>query len=164
MAELRRRAEEHSTALLQSIKAAAAAGLSFPAFSLPPLISHSYGDMKPNPFSNQPPTSVGGGGGFHIAHLSPPHNSNGAAGIGTTTGSNNNNGNNTHLNTNSSGSTNMVTNHTEDSTSNDTYSNFHSTISSNIQNTDYLNLFSSSNSAVVQPIPLSQSSSGESRK
>lgn len=41
VAELRRKAQEHSAALLQSLQAAAAAGFSFPAFNLPPLTLHS---------------------------------------------------------------------------------------------------------------------------
>lgn len=39
VAELRRKAQEHSAALLQSLQAAAAAGFSFPAFNLPPHLS-----------------------------------------------------------------------------------------------------------------------------
>lgn len=37
VAELRRKAQEHSAALLQSLHAAAAAGLAFPGLHLPPL-------------------------------------------------------------------------------------------------------------------------------
>lgn len=40
MAELRRKAQEHSAALLQSLHAAAAAGLAFPGLHLPPLSFH----------------------------------------------------------------------------------------------------------------------------
>ncbi|XP_055684160.1 homeobox protein ceh-37 isoform X2 [Lutzomyia longipalpis] len=41
VAELRRKAQEHSAALLQSLHAAAAAGLAFPGLHLPPLSLHS---------------------------------------------------------------------------------------------------------------------------
>uniref|UniRef100_A0A182J7R1 Uncharacterized protein n=1 Tax=Anopheles atroparvus TaxID=41427 RepID=A0A182J7R1_ANOAO len=41
VAELRRKAQEHSAALLHSLQAAAAAGLAFPGFHLPPLTLHS---------------------------------------------------------------------------------------------------------------------------
>lgn len=41
VAELRRKAQEHSAALLQSLQAAAAAGLAFPGLHLPPLSLHS---------------------------------------------------------------------------------------------------------------------------
>ncbi|XP_061515478.1 diencephalon/mesencephalon homeobox protein 1 [Anopheles gambiae] len=41
VAELRRKAQEHSAALLHSLQAAAAAGLAFPGFHLPPLSLHS---------------------------------------------------------------------------------------------------------------------------
>lgn len=40
VAELRRKAQEHSAALLQSLHAAAAAGLAFPGLHLPPLSFH----------------------------------------------------------------------------------------------------------------------------
>lgn len=40
VAELRRKAQEHSAALLQSLQAAAAAGLAFPGLHLPPLSFH----------------------------------------------------------------------------------------------------------------------------
>lgn len=41
VAELRRKAQEHSAALFQSLQAAAAAGFPFPAFNLPPLSLHT---------------------------------------------------------------------------------------------------------------------------
>lgn len=41
VAELRRKAQEHSAALFQSLQAAAAAGFPFPAFNLPPLNLHT---------------------------------------------------------------------------------------------------------------------------
>ncbi|XP_039952910.1 homeotic protein ocelliless isoform X1 [Bactrocera tryoni] len=42
VAELRRKAQEHSAALLQSLHAAAAAGLAFPGLHLPPLSFHHH--------------------------------------------------------------------------------------------------------------------------
>ncbi|XP_039431036.1 diencephalon/mesencephalon homeobox protein 1 [Culex pipiens pallens] len=52
VAELRRKAQEHSAALLHSLQAAAAAGLAFPGFHLPPLSLHSAlaGGRKPSDF------------------------------------------------------------------------------------------------------------------
>lgn len=41
VAELRRKAQEHSAALLHSLHAAAAAGLAFPGLHLPPLSLHT---------------------------------------------------------------------------------------------------------------------------
>ena len=43
MAELRRKAQEHSAALLQSLHAAAAAGLAFPGLHLPPFAMTATG-------------------------------------------------------------------------------------------------------------------------
>lgn len=45
MAELRRKAQEHSAALLQSLHAAAAAGLAFPGLHLPPLSFHHHSSL-----------------------------------------------------------------------------------------------------------------------
>ncbi|XP_058061814.1 diencephalon/mesencephalon homeobox protein 1-like [Anopheles bellator] len=52
VAELRRKAQEHSAALLHSLQAAAAAGLAFPGFHLPPLSLHSAlsSGRKPSDF------------------------------------------------------------------------------------------------------------------
>ncbi|XP_049534375.1 diencephalon/mesencephalon homeobox protein 1 [Anopheles darlingi] len=52
VAELRRKAQEHSAALLHSLQAAAAAGLTFPGFHLPPLSLHSAlsSGRKPSDF------------------------------------------------------------------------------------------------------------------
>ncbi|XP_058446424.1 diencephalon/mesencephalon homeobox protein 1 [Malaya genurostris] len=52
VAELRRKAQEHSAALLHSLQAAAAAGLAFPGFHLPPLSLHTAlsGGRKPSDF------------------------------------------------------------------------------------------------------------------
>ncbi|XP_055597889.1 diencephalon/mesencephalon homeobox protein 1-B-like [Uranotaenia lowii] len=52
VAELRRKAQEHSAALLHSLQAAAAAGFSFPGFHLPPLSLHSAlsSGRKPSDF------------------------------------------------------------------------------------------------------------------
>uniref|UniRef100_A0A182KFG4 OAR domain-containing protein n=1 Tax=Anopheles christyi TaxID=43041 RepID=A0A182KFG4_9DIPT len=55
VAELRRKAQEHSAALLHSLQAAAAAGLAFPGFHLPPLSLHSAlssAGRKPSDFIN----------------------------------------------------------------------------------------------------------------
>uniref|UniRef100_A0A182P694 OAR domain-containing protein n=1 Tax=Anopheles epiroticus TaxID=199890 RepID=A0A182P694_9DIPT len=55
VAELRRKAQEHSAALLHSLQAAAAAGLAFPGFHLPPLTLHSAlssAGRKPSDFIN----------------------------------------------------------------------------------------------------------------
>ncbi|KAM7354482.1 dorsal root ganglia homeobox isoform 2-T2 [Cochliomyia hominivorax] len=45
VAELRRKAQEHSAALLQSLHAAAAAGLAFPGLHLPPLSFHHHSSL-----------------------------------------------------------------------------------------------------------------------
>ncbi|XP_037810794.1 diencephalon/mesencephalon homeobox protein 1 [Lucilia sericata] len=45
VAELRRKAQEHSAALLQSLHAAAAAGLAFPGLHLPPLSFHHHSTL-----------------------------------------------------------------------------------------------------------------------
>ncbi|XP_062545865.1 diencephalon/mesencephalon homeobox protein 1 [Armigeres subalbatus] len=52
VAELRRKAQEHSAALLHSLQAAAAAGLAFPGFHLPPLSLHTAlsSGRKPSDF------------------------------------------------------------------------------------------------------------------
>ncbi|XP_053694910.1 uncharacterized protein LOC128742536 [Sabethes cyaneus] len=89
VAELRRKAQEHSAALLHSLQAAAAAGLAFPGFHLPPLSLHSAlsGGRKPSDF---------------ISDLSMHHHlSNHAAGLtalGGTPNLNNNSPNSTNHN------------------------------------------------------------------
>lgn len=66
VAELRRKAQEHSAALLQSLHAAAAAGLAFPGLHLPPLAFHHH---------HQHPALVsahghqGGGGGVRVKSM-----------------------------------------------------------------------------------------------
>ncbi|XP_058819119.1 diencephalon/mesencephalon homeobox protein 1 [Topomyia yanbarensis] len=91
VAELRRKAQEHSAALLHSLQAAAAAGLAFPGFHLPPLSLHTAlsGGRKPSDF---------------ISDLSMHHHlSNHAAGLtalGAPNLNNNNNNNNSPNSTN----------------------------------------------------------------
>lgn len=64
VAELRRKAQEHSAALFQSLQAAAAAGFPFPAFNLPPLSLHTALSTSRkamlNDFSMQPGSTVSG--------------------------------------------------------------------------------------------------------
>lgn len=87
VAELRRKAQEHSAALLQSLQAAAAAGFSFPAFNIPPLALQSALNNSRKAMAND----------FSIAtSFSGNHNEN-------TTESNNDNNNN-HCNSSSSSS------------------------------------------------------------
>lgn len=85
VAELRRKAQEHSAALLQSLQAAAAAGFSFPHF-LPPLnfstarksmlnptftsiASSNNNDIMTNSNNNTISATVNGDATQHTAHV-----------------------------------------------------------------------------------------------
>uniref|UniRef100_A0A4Y0BNY7 Dorsal root ganglia homeobox protein n=1 Tax=Anopheles funestus TaxID=62324 RepID=A0A4Y0BNY7_ANOFN len=112
VAELRRKAQEHSAALLHSLQAAAAAGLAFPGFHLPPLTLHSAlssAGRKPSDFINDlsmhhhhhhhhlAAAAAASAGAHHLAgagHLASMHH----------IPNNNNNSNNTTNNNNTTGS------------------------------------------------------------
>lgn len=79
VAELRRKAQEHSAALLQSLHAAAAAGFSFPALHLPPLSLHSALNHRKSHSTNDilnhhsPSNNLSAAAELHLAQQQQQH-------------------------------------------------------------------------------------------